>query len=179
MSEGSNPAALPARSVAQSAVREQVYMIFPNDLNSNETVFGGLIMAHMDRYAAVVADRHAGGVCVTASVDAVHFMAPARKGDVLVFAVSVNRAWNTSMEVGVRVEAEKIGTIERRHILSAYLTFVAVDESGKPRPVAPLAPETEIEKLRFAEAQFRRNARLKHAEDIKALRAATPADQPR
>lgn len=168
MSEGSSVAA--SRTVAFSAVREQVYMIFPNDLNSNETVFGGLIMAHMDRYAAVVADRHAGGVCVTASVDAVHFMAPARKGDVLVFAVSVNRAWNTSMEVGVRVEAECIGTTERRHILSAYLTFVAVDGAGKPRAVLPLKPETEIEQQRFEEAQFRRNARLRHAEDIKALR---------
>ena len=168
MSEGSSAAA--SRTVAFSAVREQVYMIFPNDLNSNETVFGGLIMAHMDRYAAVVADRHAGGVCVTASVDAVHFMAPARKGDVLVFAVSVNRAWNTSMEVGVRVEAECIGTTERRHILSAYLTFVAVDAEGKPRAVLPLLPETEIEQQRFEEAQFRRNARLRHAEDIKALR---------
>ena len=145
-------------------------MIFPNDLNSNETVFGGLIMAHMDRYAAVVADRHAGGVCVTASVDAVHFMAPARKGDVLVFAVSVNRAWNTSMEIGVRVEAECIGSTERRHILSAYMTFVAVNADGKPRPVPPLLAETELEKRRFSEAQFRRNARLKNAEDIKALR---------
>lgn len=164
-----------ARTVAFSAVREQVYMIFPNDLNSNETVFGGLIMAHMDRYAAVVADRHAGGVCVTASVDAVHFMAPARKGDVLVFAVSVNRAWNTSMEVGVRVEAECIGTTERRHILSAYLTFVAVDAAGKPRAVPPLKAETEIERQRFEEAQFRRNARLKHAEDIKTLRATQAA----
>lgn len=154
-----------------SAVREQVYMIFPNDLNSNETVFGGLIMAHMDRYAAVVADRHAGGVCVTASVDAVHFMAPARKGDVLVFAVSVNRAWKTSMELGVRVEAECIGAAERRHILSAYLTFVAVDAQGKPRAVPTLRPETDVERRRFEEAQFRRNARLKHAEDIKALRA--------
>lgn len=166
------PPVLLARSTSFSAVREQVYMIFPNDLNSNETVFGGLIMAHMDRYAAVVADRHAAGVCVTASVDAVHFMAPARKGDVLVFAGSVNRAWNTSMEVGVRVEAECIGSIERRHILSAYLTFVAVDEAGKPRPVPPLTPETEVEQRRFEEAQFRRNARLKHAEDIKALRRA-------
>lgn len=161
------------RSVSFSAVREQVYMIFPNDLNSNETVFGGLIMAHMDRYAAVVADRHAGGVCVTASVDAVHFMAPARKGDVLVFAVSVNRAWNTSMEVGVRVEAECIGSTERRHILSAYLTFVAVDTTGKPRPVPPLTTESAVEQRRYEEAQFRRNARLKHAEDIKALRAQT------
>ena len=166
-------ASIAARSVSFSAVREQVYMIFPNDLNSNETVFGGLIMAHMDRYAAVVADRHAGGVCVTASVDAVHFMAPARKGDVLVFAVSVNRAWNTSMEVGVRVEAECIGSTERRHILSAYLTFVAVDAAGKPRPVPPLAAECEVERRRYEEAQFRRNARLKHAEDIKALRAAS------
>jgi acyl-CoA hydrolase len=173
MSDGNtgSKTVLAPRSVAFSAVREQVYMIFPNDLNSNETVFGGLIMAHMDRYAAVVADRHAAGVCVTASVDAVHFMAPARKGDVLVFAVSVNRAWNTSMEVGVRVEAECIGTTERRHILSAYLTFVAVDGRGKPRPVPPLLAETELEKSRYEEAQFRRNARLKHAEDIKALRA--------
>jgi acyl-CoA hydrolase len=160
------------RPPAFSAVHDQVYMVFPNDLNANETVFGGLIMAHMDRYAAVVADRHAGGVCVTASVDAVHFLAPARKGDVLVFAASVNRAWNTSMEVGVRVEAECVGDTARRHILSAYLTFVALDAAGKPRAVPPLAPESEDEARRFAEAQVRRNARLKHAEDIKALRAA-------
>jgi acyl-CoA hydrolase len=145
-----------------------------NDLNAGETVFGGLIMAHMDRYAAVVADRHAGGVCVTASVDAVHFLAPARKGDVLVFAVSVNRAWNTSMEIGVRVEAECIGTTDRRHILSAYLTFVALDSAGKPRPVPALRPETTEEQRRYAEAQVRRNARLQHAEEIKALRAAQP-----
>lgn len=171
MSAGTE-ASLRARAVTFSAVREQVYMIFPNDLNSNETVFGGLVMAHMDRYAAVVADRHAAGVCVTASVDAVHFMAPAQKGDVLVFAASVNRAWNTSMEVGVRVEAERIGSTERRHILSAYLTFVAVDAEGKPRSVPPLLCETDKEKARFAEAQVRRDARLKHAEDIKALRAA-------
>lgn len=164
--------ALAPRTVSFSAVREQVYMIFPNDLNSNETVFGGLIMAHMDRYAAVVADRHAGGVCVTASVDAVHFMAPARKGDVLVFAVSVNRAWRTSMEIGVRVEAECIGDTQRRHILSAYLTFVAVDAQGKPKPVPSLVTETESEQRRFEEAQVRRDARLKHAEDIKALRAS-------
>ena len=170
MSEGGKPAQAP-RAVAYSAVRDQVYMVFPNDLNAGETVFGGLIMAHMDRYAAVVADRHAGGVCVTASVDAVHFMAPARKGDVLVFAASVNRAWNTSMEVGVRVEAECIGSVERRHILSAYLTFVALDAQGKPRPVPPLAAESAMEQRRFEEAQVRRNARLKHAEDIKALRA--------
>lgn len=171
MSAASQPE-LTARSVAFSAAREQVYSIFPNDLNSNETVFGGLVMAHMDRYAAVVADRHAAGVCVTASVDAVHFMAPAGKGDVLVFAVSVNRAWNTSMEIGVRVEAENVANAGRKHILSAYLTFVAVDANGKPRAVPALVSETAAEKRRFEEAQFRRDTRLRHTEDIKALRAS-------
>ena len=127
----------PARGwpVAYSAVREQVYMVFPNDLNPNNTVFGGLIMAQMDRYASVAADRHAGGVCVTVGVDAVHFIAPARGGDVLIFNSAVNRAWTSSMEVGCKVEAEKIGGGDRRHILSAYLTFVAMDEHGRrPAP---------------------------------------------
>jgi len=161
------------RSVALSAVREQVYMVFPNDLNSNDTVFGGLIMAHMDRFAAVVADRHAGGVTVTASVDAVHFIAPARRGDVLIFNASVNRAWNTSVEVGVKVDARSYDGNTRRHILSAYLTFVALDESGKPRPVPPLQPETPEEVRRYQEAQLRREQRLRHAEEIKQLRSNT------
>jgi acyl-CoA hydrolase len=162
----------PARPVSYSAVREQVYMVFPNDLNSNDTVFGGLIMAQMDRYAAVAADRHAGGVCVTVGVDAVHFIAPARGGDVLIFNAAVNRAWTSSMEVGCKVEAEKIGGGDRRHVLSAYLTFVAMDAAGHPRPVPPVQPETPHEKQRFEEAQLRRELRLRHAEDLKRLRAA-------
>lgn len=170
------PTPLPARPVAYSVVRDQVYMVFPNDLNSNDTVFGGLIMAQMDRFAAVAADRHAGGVCVTASVDAVHFVAPARRGDVLIFHASVNRAWHTSMEVGVKVDAETIGGSDRRHILSAYLTFVALDPSGKPRPVPPVMPETPVEQQRYAEAQLRRENRLAHAEQVKRLRALQGRD---
>ncbi len=166
------PQQLPAKPVNASIVREQVYMVFPNDLNSNDTVFGGLIMAHMDRLAAVVADRHSGGVTVTVSVDAVHFMAPARRGDVLVMHAAVNRAWRSSMEVGVKVEAEAIGGSERRHILSAYFTFVAVDPAGRPRPVAALLAETPQEKRRYAEAELRRANRLAHAEQLKVLRAA-------
>lgn len=162
---------LPPRPVAYSMVREQVYMVFPNDLNSNDTVFGGLIMAQMDRYAAVAADRHAGGVCVTVGVDAVHFISPARRGDVLIFNAAVNRAWNTSMEVGCKVEAEKIGGGDRRHILSAYLTFVAQDEQGRPRPVPLVVPETPAEKQRYEEAQLRRELRLRHAENLERLRA--------
>ncbi|MDR3417606.1 MAG: acyl-CoA thioesterase [Nevskia sp.] len=165
------PTELAPKTVAASIVREQVYMVFPNDLNSNDTVFGGMIMAHMDRLAAVVADRHAGGVTVTVSVDAVHFMLPARRGDVLVMHAAVNRAWRSSMEVGVKVEAECIGGGKRRHILSAYLTFVAVDADGKPRPVPPLLAETADEKRRYAEAELRRASRLQHAEDLKRLRA--------
>lgn len=158
--------------VTYSAVREQVYMVFPNDLNSNDTVFGGLIMAQMDRYAAVAADRHAGGVCVTVGVDAVHFIAPARRGDVLIFNAAVNRAWTSSMEVGCKVEAEKIGGGDRRHILSAYLTFVAMDAHGRPRTVPPVIPETRHEKQRYEEAQLRRELRLRHADDLKKLRTA-------
>jgi len=166
------PAPPAARPVSYSAVREQVYMVFPNDLNSNDTVFGGLIMAQMDRYAAVAADRHAGGVCVTVGVDAVHFIAPAHGGDVLIFNAAVNRAWTSSMEVGCKVEAERIGGGDRRNILSAYLTFVAMDAQGRPRVVPPVTPETPHEKQRYEEAQLRRELRLRHAEDLKRLRTA-------
>jgi acyl-CoA hydrolase len=169
MNDSGRPA---PRTVSYSSVREQVYMVFPNDLNANDTVFGGLIMAQMDRFAAVTADRHAGGVCVTVGVDAVHFIAPARRGDVLIFNAAVNRAWTTSMEVGCKVEAERIGGGDRRHILSAYLTFVAQDEHGKPCRVPELVPETKIEKHRFEEAQLRRELRLRHAEDLKKFRSA-------
>lgn len=161
---------LEGRTGAYSAAREQVYMVFPNDLNANDTVFGGLIMALIDRYSVVVADRHAGGVCVTVGVDAVHFIAPARRGDVLIFNASVNRAWGSSLEVGCKVEAELNGGGQRRHILSAYLTFVAMDD-GKPRPVPPLLPESAIERQRFEEAGLRRQSRLNHADELKALRA--------
>ena len=159
-----------ARAVGASAVRDQVYLVFPNDLNANDTVFGGMILAHMDRLCAVVADRHAGGVTVTVSVDAVHFLAPAQRGDVLVMHASVNRAWNTSMEVGCKVEAEKVGGGQRRHILSAYLTFVATDAHRRPRPVPPLRPETPEEQRRYLEADLRRQSRLRCAEDLARLR---------
>ncbi len=168
-----NRPSLPGKSVSGSAVHEQVYKIFPNDLNDSNTVFGGLIMAMVDRIAAVVADRHSGQVCVTASVDDVHFLAPARGGETLLFSAAVNRAWNTSMEIGARVMAENSYTGDRRHILSAYLTFVAVDTHGKPQPVPPVLAETPTEKARYEEAQFRRANRLRHAEDLRKFREAT------
>ncbi len=164
--------ALPeSRTVAYSMLLEQAYMVFPNDLNSNDTVFGGLIMSLMDRYSATAADRHAGGIVSTVGVDAVHFIAPAGRGDVLIFHSAVNRAWTSSMEVGCRVEAERRGGGSRRHLLSAYLTFVALDEHGRPRRVPAVQPETAIERLRHEEAAIRRRTRLAHAEELRVLRA--------
>jgi len=159
------------RTVAYSSVTDQVHMVFPNDLNANDTVFGGLIMALMDRLAVVVASRHAGSVCVTAGVDAVNFIAPARRGDVLIYNVAVNRAWSSSMEIGCKVEAAGIGGGDKRHIVSAYLTFVAMDEQGKPRKVPQLVPESDVERQRFEEAALRRSSRLAHADELRVLRS--------
>lgn len=161
------------KRVSDSAVQEQVYKVFPNDMNSHHTVFGGAIMAHIDRMALVVAERHAGSTCVTASIDAMHFLAPAKQGHTLVFSAAVNRSWNSSMEIGARVEAEDSHSGERLHIVSAYLTFIAVDADGKPVAVPELKPETEAEQLRWAEAQLRREQRLRQAAEIKQYRCQT------
>lgn len=156
-----------------SAVQEQVHKVFPNDINSHQTVFGGYIMGVIDRMALVVAERHAGSTCVTASVDALHFLAPAKQGHTLVFAAAVNRSWNSSMEIGARVEAEDSYTGERIHIVSAYLTFIAVNQQGKPVPVPALKPENDSEQQRWAEAQLRREQRLRHSKELKAYRCET------
>lgn len=158
------------KPVSASAVDNHVYKVFPNDLNAHHTVFGGLVMSICDRIALVVAERHSGQVCVTASVDSLHFIAPAKDGDTLVVKSAVNRAWSSSMEIGVKVDAENSYTGECRHIVSAYLTFVALDKEGRPAPVPALLPETAEQKRRYTEAQFRRDERLKTREALKQLR---------
>ena len=158
------------KTVSASSVEEHTYKIFPNDLNSYDTVFGGMIMATIDRIALVVAERHSAHTCVTASVDSMHFLNPARRGDILLFSAALNCAWRTSMEIGVRVMAESPKTGEKHHILSAYLTFVALDENRCPAEVPKLIPESSKEKRRFEEAQFRREQRKKTAAQLKARR---------
>jgi len=132
----------------------------PQNANLLGHVFGGVILGMMDKTAAISAFRHARSACVTASIDRVDFREPIHLGDLVVMKSSVNFAGRTSMEVGVRVEAEDLITGRRRHTNSAYLTFVAVDRNGRPIEVPPLVPETPVEVRRHAAAQERRRRRL-------------------
>lgn len=161
---------LKPQKVRDSAVDNHTYKVFPNDLNSYGTAFGGMIMAVCDRTALVVAERHSRHTCVTASVDSMHFLNPAGQGDILLFSAAINRTWRTSMEIGVKVIAEHYQTGERRHILSAYFTFIAIDQNKVPTPVPSIIPETPIEKQRFEEANLRRENRRAEAEARKARR---------
>lgn len=135
-------------------------LMMPQDANILGHVFGGAILALMDKCAAVAAFRHARSNCVTASIDRVDFREPIHVGDLVVMQASVNFAGRTSMEIGVRVEAEDLLTGRRRHTNSCYLTFVAIDRNGRPVDVPPVIPETDAEKRRYAHAQERRRRRL-------------------
>lgn len=148
------------KSPQDSAIDQNVYKVFPNDLNSEYTVFGGLVMGLCDRTALIVAERHSGRTSVTAAVDSLHFLAPARAGDTLIVKAAVNRTWRSSMEIGVYVAAEDSFSGDRRHVVSAYLTFVALGDDGKPVTVPPIVPKTATEKRRYEEAERRRSARL-------------------
>ncbi|MBI5733117.1 acyl-CoA thioesterase [Candidatus Jorgensenbacteria bacterium] len=148
--------------VSFSAVDNLPYMLMPGDLNSNNTVFGGRVMEIADRLAGTVAMRHSGKTCVTLLVDSMKFLAPARQGEVLVFKAAVNRTWNSSLEIGVKVYAEDLKENTRRHVVSAYFTFVALDDQCKPIHIRQVVAETAEEKRRYKEADVRRMRRLEH-----------------
>lgn len=169
---------LAPKPVNDSAVHYSPHRAFPNDLNPKGTVFGGLVMSTLDRICSVVAERHSGRVCVTAAVDSMQFKEPARGGDILVYMASVNRTWRTSMEIGAKVIAENYRTGERRHIVSAYFTFVALDENDQPIAVPPVMPETPLEKRRFEEADQRRQHRKVAAEQQKLRRQQNGGNLP-
>lgn len=147
------------RPVAASQ-HETAEIMMPQHANNLGHVFGGVMLAMMDKTAAVSAIRHARMSCVTVSVDRVDFREPIHVGDLVIMKASVNYVGRTSMEVGVRVETEDMIGGSRRHTNSCYLTFVAVDRYGRPVPIPPVVPETEIEKQRYAAAQLRRQRRI-------------------
>ena len=135
-------------------------LILPNDTNNLNTVFGGKVMQYMDLCAAMSAYKFARTAVVTASVDRLDFLAPASVGDMLILKSSVNYTHNSSMEIGVRIDAENVKTGERRHTATAYLTFVSLDENGKPQSTSNIIPESEDEKRRYEEGKVRHVQRI-------------------
>ncbi len=146
----------PERPVSDSQVVMNE-MVLPNDANMLGNVLGGKVMHLMDMCAAMAAMRHCRKVVVTASVDHLSFHHPVKVGQLMILKATVNYADHTSMEVGVRIEAEHPLTGERRHTSSAYLTFVALDDQGRPTLVPKVVPMTEDEKRRYRAARKRRS----------------------
>jgi len=135
-------------------------LALPNDANGLGNVLGGKVMHLVDLAGALAAIRHARCPVVTASIDHMNFLHPVHIGQLIILRSSVNRVFQTSMEVGVKVWVEDLMKGDLQHTSSAYLTFVAIDAHGKRVPVAPVIPESEEEKRRYAEALARREYRL-------------------
>jgi len=152
--------ALAGKPVCESAINDQTAIVFPNDINVIGTLYGGRALEMADEVAAIVAKRHSGVTCVTLGIDSVRFLAPARRGDILNFKAAVNRVWRTSLEVGLKILADDFHTMQRRHIVSAYFTFVGVDANMKPVELPQVIPQSDDEKRRFAQADERRKARM-------------------
>jgi acyl-CoA hydrolase len=137
------------------------------DANTAGNVHGGTIMKMVDEVAGVAAVRHCGGRVVTAALDRMTFAQPVYVGQLVTVKATVNAAWRTSMEVGVRVESEDVRSGEITHTSTAYLTMVALDEEGRPSEVAGIEPQSGDEKRRQREAQLRRDNRLRERDEIK------------
>ena len=134
-------------------------LVLPNDTNLLGNVLGGRVMHLMDMCAAMSAYKHARSAVVTASVDQLDFLAPAKMGDIMILKSSVNFTGGSSMEVGVRIESENPKTGNTRHTVSAYLTFVSLNENGKPQKISNVNPETQIEHTHISPGKERNNQR--------------------
>ena len=143
-------------------------LVLPHHTNALGSVFGGTIMSWIDIAAAIAAQRHSGRAVVTASIDDLHFVAPVYLGWIVNLKASVNFVSKTSMEVGVRVDAENPREGTSFHTASAHVTFVALDKDGKPTLVDPIKPESNEEVRRYKEAELRRQWRLERRKLLKA-----------
>jgi len=155
---------------------ERSEIIFPGDANALGNLFGGRLMQFIDLVGAMAASRHARAITVTASMDHLDFVAPVKVGDLLILKSSVNRAFRTSMEVGVKAMVEDVRAQRLRHVSSAYLTFVAVDTTGQRIEVPQVLPETDHQRRRFEDAGRRREMRSDETRRRKELRAALTPD---
>jgi acyl-CoA hydrolase len=164
-----------ARPASASEVVLARQMEIP-DANIAGNVHGGTIMKMVDTAAGLAAAKHCGGLAVTAAMDEMSFLEPVYVGDVVTVKAMVNEAFRTSVEVGVRVEAETYATGRHVQTSSAYLVFVSIDDRGNPRPVPPLKAETEDQRRRQQEARLRREARLARKRAIDEARAAGTED---
>lgn len=145
---------------------ELTELVLPNDTNQLGNLLGGRLMHWVDIAAALAAQRHSGRVSVTASVDEMSFLMPVKLGQVVRLRASVNRAFHTSMEVGVHVDVEDFRTGDVRHVSTAYLTFVAIDEFGRAVRVPEIQPDTGEEKRRYDSAAARREHRLQKRQEM-------------
>jgi len=165
---------LPARTVA-STQSEMTEIVLPNDTNTLGNLLGGRLMHFIDLTGAIAAFRHARTYIVTAAMDHIDFVQPVHLGDLVTLRSSVNRAFNTSLEVGVKAWVEHPQTGVLRHVASAYLVFVAIDKDGHRVRVPAVLPETADEQRRYADAQLRREHREAEAARHKVERSATAA----
>lgn len=149
-----------AKKVSESQIT-MTELVLPNYTNQLGKLLGGQLMHWIDICAAICASKHNNHVCVTASVDRIDFIHSINLGDVVTLTASINRVFNTSMEVGVKAYSESFKIGKRIHTNTAYLTFVSVDTSGKPVKAVDAIPETLEEKRRYEEALQRRDQRLK------------------
>ncbi|MGA2325168.1 MAG: acyl-CoA thioesterase [Bryobacteraceae bacterium] len=157
---GGPPDLPPAARPVRESTSEYSELALPNDANALGFLLGGKVMHLVDLAGALAAMRHARRPVVTASIDHLSFLHPVHIGQLILLRSSVNRAFHTSMEVGVKVFVEDLLTGESKHTSSAYLTFVAIDPQGHPVPVPCVIPETQEEKRRYEEAGQRRAHRL-------------------
>ena len=155
------------KSPTASATHHE-HLVRPQHTNAHGTLFGGEVMAWVDIAAAIAAMRHCEKAVVTASIDALHFLAPIPLGWIVCLDACVNFTSRTSCEVGVRVTAYSPITKERHHTASAYLTFVAIDSNGRPTDIPQVTPSTEKEQDRYDSAQERRKVRLALKEKLAA-----------
>ena len=166
----------PARPVSESQ-SEMTELVLPNDTNTLGNLLGGRLMHFIDLVGAMAAYRHSRAHVVTASMEHIDFIAPVHVGDLIILKASVNRAFKTSMEVGVKVLVENAMAGTRCHVSSAYLTFVAIDANGRRISVPPLATETADEQRRYEDAGRRRERRDEERARKKQRRAAREAQQ--